>query len=532
MCRRKIAALVIASSLAASTSLAQTDWTAGTGDFLVDSNWSAGSPFAGVVTNINNGGTAQLGTVGQVFIDTFNIAGTAASTGRFELTAGDLQAREINIGNVGTGSASVSGGYLEATNGQSLFVGGHGDGNFGTGTLDVSGGFIRAADDVQFGRDGTGTLNLSGGVLRGGFTVVGKFGTGIWNQTGGVFAQDFGDVEIGDGGQTGQTGVPGPREGIMDISGGVLQASGAFAIGNRVGSGEVTVSGGALALTRNPQDLYIGRGFQWPANVVAGGDTSLRIVGDDSTVAVSRDFLMNTSGVASASTLIAEITGSTHTPIQVRGNAQIGNGTFKVELNGYTPVSGDSWTILQAGADLTSAVTAIDAVVTAEGPLDINGDGVIDGSDVLSHNVGGTAGTLMGEFAAFDTTMAPLPSGLSWDLGYMNEAVILSVTGSTFLLGDTNNDGIVNTLDIDPFVLLLTDPAGYTAAFPGVDPLAVGDINLDDVVNTLDIDPFVALLTAGSLTNNGSVPEPTTLMTMVVLFGLSGKLYRSRTAKL
>ncbi len=94
---------------------------------------------------------------------------------------------------------------------------------------------------------------------------------------------------------------------------------------------------------------------------------------------------------------------------------------------------------------------------------------------------------------------------------------------STSILGDTNDDGVVDTLDIDPFVLLLTDPAGYATAFPGVDPLAVGDINMDTVVDTLDIDPFVALLTSGSLASGGgSVPEPSTLVLLasVALLGM------------
>ncbi len=92
---------------------------------------------------------------------------------------------------------------------------------------------------------------------------------------------------------------------------------------------------------------------------------------------------------------------------------------------------------------------------------------------------------------------------------------------STTILGDTHNDGTDDTLDIDPFVLLLTDPAGYATAFPGIDALAVGDINIDDVVDTLDIDPFVALLTAGSVTG-GAVPEPSTLL----LAGVAAVAYR------
>ena len=52
------------------------------------------------------------------------------------------------------------------------------------------------------------------------------------------------------------------------------------------------------------------------------------------------------------------------------------------------------------------------------------------------------------------------------------------------LLGDVNGDGIVNLLDIQPFVEALT-----TGAF--VPP---ADINLDGVVNLLDVQPFVELL--------------------------------------
>ncbi len=107
---------------------------------------------------------------------------------------------------------------------------------------------------------------------------------------------------------------------------------------------------------------------------------------------------------------------------------------------------------------------------------------------------------------------------LSNNVGALYAAIFEAEGGGPgFLLGDTNNDGTVDTLDIDPFVLLLTDPAGYATAFPGVDPLAVGDINMDTVVDTLDIDPFVALLTAGSLTG-GAVPEPGS----IVLLGMAG----------
>ncbi len=59
--------------------------------------------------------------------------------------------------------------------------------------------------------------------------------------------------------------------------------------------------------------------------------------------------------------------------------------------------------------------------------------------------------------------------------------------------GDLNCDGVVNFLDINPFVLALTDPAGYAAAFPNC-TINAGDVNGDGAVDFLDINPFVALL--------------------------------------
>lgn len=55
------------------------------------------------------------------------------------------------------------------------------------------------------------------------------------------------------------------------------------------------------------------------------------------------------------------------------------------------------------------------------------------------------------------------------------------------LLGDANQDGIVNFLDISPFIGVLS-----TAGF-----LEEADCNQDGVVNFLDIDPFIAILAQG-----------------------------------
>jgi hypothetical protein len=86
------------------------------------------------------------------------------------------------------------------------------------------------------------------------------------------------------------------------------------------------------------------------------------------------------------------------------------------------------------------------------------------------------------------------------------------VSGSTgnaqlnqVVLGDFNHDGVVNTEDINPFILALTDVYAYAnlysiAQFYRVDP------NLDGNINTEDINPFIAHLTGSG--DSGIIPEP------------------------
>lgn len=61
--------------------------------------------------------------------------------------------------------------------------------------------------------------------------------------------------------------------------------------------------------------------------------------------------------------------------------------------------------------------------------------------------------------------------------------------------GDLNCDGSVDFADINPFVLAISDPAGYAATYPTC-PLENRDINGDGACDFLDINPFVALLTS------------------------------------
>lgn len=62
--------------------------------------------------------------------------------------------------------------------------------------------------------------------------------------------------------------------------------------------------------------------------------------------------------------------------------------------------------------------------------------------------------------------------------------------------GDMNCDGVVDFNDINPFVLALSNPEAYEAAFPGCS-LYNADINRDGVVGFADVNPFVMLLSGG-----------------------------------
>ncbi len=66
-----------------------------------------------------------------------------------------------------------------------------------------------------------------------------------------------------------------------------------------------------------------------------------------------------------------------------------------------------------------------------------------------------------------------------------------------FQLGDANDDGVLDNFDISWFVLALTNPAAFQAAFPDVDPDVVLDMNGDGGFDNLDIASFVAVLTGG-----------------------------------
>jgi len=84
-----------------------------------------------------------------------------------------------------------------------------------------------------------------------------------------------------------------------------------------------------------------------------------------------------------------------------------------------------------------------------------------------------------------------VPHIACWD--YTNNDLIYTWWDSAYT-GELNCSGCVGFDDINPFVLALSNPAGYQQAFPNCNILKA-DINDDGRVDFGDINPFVALLT-------------------------------------
>ncbi len=200
------------------------------------------------------------------------------------------------------------------------------------------------------------------------------------------------------------------------------------------------------------------------------------------------------TGPGTAEFLAAYSPGNSTVIVSFAGDVTLGPGaTLIIELAGTTPGSGHDRLDIAGHLQLegTLDVRLIDAFRPQSG----------DAFNILNFaSHGGTFHSL---------GLPTLDTGLGWNIDELYTQGMLSVS-LALLLGDMNLDGVLDTGDVAPFVLALTNPAAYMAQF-GVDAVTMtglGDINADGAFDTADVAPFVRLLVGGG---SASVPEPGSL---------------------
>ena len=119
--------------------------------------------------------------------------------------------------------------------------------------------------------------------------------------------------------------------------------------------------------------------------------------------------------------------------------------------------------------------------------------------------------TLRNDYATSELYFGFNPDGTMEYAGPGEVAHTTSTWGDIFIGaeppgGDLNCDGSINSLDIDPFILVLTeDCTAYYLEYPYCSCM-LADANNDGSNNALDIDPFVDLLMYNDCNGNG-VPD-------------------------
>ena len=389
------------------------------------------SPGSGVV-NLN--GTNIVGGTSPIKLNAgpLNVTGDSTVGGPIDCAA----SLTINSGTQlsisgGTATVSLSAGAL--TN---------------NGTLAVGAGLLTNATASAYSLGGAGRVTLAGGSLAGthgfsGTNTLEGYGeiSAPYANSGTIDANANGSPLFVSGGGVG-TLVNAPT-GIMEATGGgTLSFSTATDLANQgtliaAANSTVQVQGGPLDVgtgTLSGSGTIVGSVSNAAGTVAPGASPgTLTIAG---------------SYTQTGGTLLIELGGAApgqFDVLAVSGNANLGGALRVATANNFNPAPGQNFAILTAGAV----------------------------SGAFSQSFG--------------------PPGLGYTVQYNSNSVVLHITASPHP-GDLNCDGVVNFDDINPFVLALSDPAGYQQQYPNCNILN-GDVNGDGRVDFADINPFVALLT-------------------------------------
>ena len=397
----------------------------------------------------------------------------------------------LELRDAGFSDIANTGGTIEALNGSEVLL---------TTNAEIVGGVLSTTGTGQIRVGASQNAFLEDLTLNGSLVADNDSDTGILgviNNTGSIEIVSTGsqtDLEVTFGGATltggGTVTLSGDNAGINDVINGTHTLTigdqtiqGVGNIGrnstNIINNGTILANNATAPLTIDVSNAN----FENDGTLQASNGATLRVVGDLNG--------SSTAILAGDGTITATGEDIQHAGLITVGDDSIGSLVL------------DANVILDPTAEIQIEIGG-----TAEGQFDVltvNDDLTVDGLLSLVFTDGFTpeaddtfeiisSGSLNGSFAnVVDGGTLPTADGsgqFTVNFGPGNSIVLSDFSESTITHGDVNLDGIVNFLDISPFIMALT--MGNMGKFQ-----AQADCNDDGVVNFLDISPFIIALTGG-----------------------------------
>jgi hypothetical protein len=484
----------------------------GNGLWDAGANWTSATPTAASLVFIDSSqGCTVTGPAGPASVQSLTLGaaggGTASalelqSGGNLTVTnaltinsAGELFTNGANVGVASVlsdGLMTLNGGTFATTGAETYGSAGSGQVTQTGGTHNVGANLVLAVNYKT-----AGAYLLQGGSLNvTGTAYVGYNGQGVFNQTGGACTVG-GDLNIGTSASSDGIYIP---NGSYTLGGsGSLTIYGNEYVGDSA-NGTFTQNGGThtitgtLTLAANPGSSGT---YDMQGGTVTAGAVVVNAGGT-----FTNDATVSASTVTVAGTLIG--TGTVNAPVHLSPGGTLGgplNLKGSVTSTGGQLTPGGATVMTIAGnlsLDHTSSVNLkLGAPAGANDQIDVTGNISLDGTlnvATLAGFQGGNytlltaTGTASGTFANVTGIPAPGIDSRGYYIDYTAGVGVTSgnqVVLSVHLMGDTNGDGVLNSLDID---------AIYSAIFNrhggGIQPYPSylsADVNGDGAVTQADV---------------------------------------------
>ena len=506
----------------------------GTGNVFIESGGSIETDRTNIGLNFQSVGLVSIDGAGSSWVNsssTVDFSVGRAGAGTLNVSGGALVevGRDADIGefNSGEGTVNVSGVGSQWLIAQDIFLG-----LDGTGILSISDGAMVCNRFSWLGRDagglGTASVSGTGSLWDNSLTLrIGSFGMGSLdvNSGGGV---SCGGLDIGI--QSDSIGMA-----FVDGVGSEIVSSGSIAIGvngtgsleisnggtvscvsgtigqNNLSDGQITVTGassqlnvtnnlslGTFGNTMSGAKLEIRDG----AEVVVGG--TLGLLNFDPPCVRLDGGALRVGTLEQQFGIGLEMVDGFFSCTAVNGFLEQDGAVFQPDnSNGTTQI--DFNYIMNAGSvefEIGGTMAGIEHDQLSAGSVDINGgfldiqfingfQPTIGQQFLIVENRSGSQPT-NGSFnglpeGARITCIGGVDLFISYIGGDGNDVVLTAMATPTLVLGDVNQDGVANLLDIEPFIAVINS-GGYQCE---------ADANQDGVVNLLDVEDFIAILNGG-----------------------------------